>query len=240
MKYTVVVPYVLQSYFDEFEATLKIPRENCLFVDNTADNIGIMASHNLGVAEMYRRNADYLIVMSAACRFGQQGGLDFIKTIEEHPEALMIHGAGKWFDPGEGIEKVQALGFHLTAMKREIFDAVGNFDENFSNYSLDDTDLYLRIQKHFGKDYRLEVYPVDFSHASTSHSISLAGIKGCAYAPRNEYFKRKHGRDGGEWQKEGYDRPFNDPTKPLSYWPTPNDPLSIHQVEFKQGYNFND
>jgi hypothetical protein len=47
MKYAVVVPYAYKPYFDEFVATLKIPREYCLFIDDTdpPGGIGIMKAH---------------------------------------------------------------------------------------------------------------------------------------------------------------------------------------------------
>jgi hypothetical protein len=208
-----------------------------MFIDNTVDNIGIMRSHNLAVEKLYRERAEYLIVISAAIRFGS-GGLDFLKVIEEHPEYHIINGAGKWTRDGE--ERVEALGFHLTSFHRSVFDLIGDWDCNFGNYSLCDIDMHLRILKGI-PNVKRDTFPVDMSHASASHSISIAKIKGCAYPPRNEYFKRKWGRDGGDWQNDGYEYPFNDPTKPLSYWPEPYDPLSIHQVEFKSGaWNFED
>jgi hypothetical protein len=172
--------------------------------------------------------------MSACLRFGEAGGLDFIKIIEENQDCLMIHGSGRW----KSHESI-ALGWHLTAFNKQVFEAVGGWDENFSPYSLDDVDLTMRIQKHFGKYYNLKVFPVDMRHASTSHSISLAGVK-ASYHPRNAYFKRKWGRDGGEYQSDGYPTPFNLPDKPLGYCPKEDDPNSIWQNEYKQGYKYDE
>ena len=237
INYAIVVPYVYQEYFDEFIKTCKFPRENMLIVDNTVENIGIMAAHNLGVKFMEEKNADWLIVMSAGIRFGENGGLDFLKIIEENQEALMIHGSGAWNNNGKKIKSI-ALGWHLTAFNKKIFETAGNWDENFTPYGLDDVDLTIRIQKAFGKNYDLRVFPCDFRHESTSHSITIAGVKS-AYEPRNEYFKRKWGRDGGEWKKEGYLTPFN-LNKPLSYWPEKEDKLSIFENEYKNKWSFNE
>lgn len=241
MKYVVVIPYAYQPYFDEFKATLKLPSENCLFIDDTnpVGGIGIMKAHNAGVEFMKEKGADWLIVMSAGIRFGEAGGLDFIDQLDKHPEALLIHGSGMWIENGTGIEKRQALGWHLTAFRKEIFETIGNWDENFTPYSLDDTDLTLRMLKGFGNKYKIEVVDCDMRHTSTSHSISLAGVK-ASYAPRNEYFKRKWGREGGDWQNSGYDTPFNLSDKPLSYCPEAEDPLSIWQNEYKHGYSYYD
>lgn len=234
MKYVCVIPYAFKPYFIDFNATCKIPRENMLIIDNTVDNIGIMKSHNKGVEFMRERNADWLIVMSAACRFGKSGGLDFLNIIEENQDCLMIHGAGSWKK-----HKSIALGWHLTAFNKKIFDEVGVWDENFTPYGLDDVDLTMRIQKHFGKDYKLRVFPVELHHSSTSHSISLAGVKS-AFEPRHKYFMRKWGKDCHEWQEDGYATPFN-LDKPLSYCPEPDDQLSIWQNEYKDGgYKFDE
>lgn len=239
VKFVGVMPFVLRDYYEASRATMHPDFEkHVMFVDNTVENLGIMVSHNLGVDKLYRERAEYLIVMSAAIRFGESGGLDFLKVIEDHSDCHIINGAGRWTRDGE--ERVEALGFHLTAFHRSVFDIIGGWDENFSNYSLDDIDLNLRILKgipHLKRDS----FPVDMEHIGTAHGINLAHIKGCAYAPRNEYLKRKWGRDGGDWENNGYEHPFNDPTKPLSYCPEPFDPLSIHQVEFKSGaWNFED
>lgn len=245
MKYTVVLPYAYQPYFDECIKTCKFPRENMLLVDNTVENMGIMKAHNLGVKKMYEDGADWLIILSAAVRFGEPGGLDFVKVLEDHPDHSVIHGAslnvegGKQSNPngGGGVNKI--FGWHLTAFHRRVFDAIGVWDENFTPYGLDDIDLSLRIRKGI-PGVLWDTFPCDAADTTMSHSINLAHVKS-AYPPRNDYFVRKWGREGGEWQNDGYPTPFNDPEKPLSYWPEPGDPLSIHEVEFKKGeFTFHD
>lgn len=236
MKYTCVLPYAYAPYYKQFKNCCKL--DNVLAIDNTdlKKNIGIMKSHNLGVKKMYEDGSDYLIVLSACLRFGVAGGLDFIEYLErERP--FMAHASGEWQVEGKPV--IIALGWHFTAFSKEIFDAVGIWDENFTPYGLDDVDLTMRIQKHYGKDYGLRVESCDFRHAATSHSITKANVKS-SFEPRHKYFMRKWGKDCHEWQADGYDRPFN-LDKPLSYCPEPNDPHSIWQNEFLAGgYNFND
>jgi hypothetical protein len=218
MKYVVVTPYAYKPYFEEFEATLKIPRENCLFIDDTepVGGIGIMKAHNMGIDFMKQRGANYLIVMSAGIRFGEAGGLDFLEVIEQHPELLVINGAG-WTDVSGTRERV-ALGYHLTAFKREVFDAIGRWDENFSPYGFDDIDLMLRMKKYFGTEYKIDSFPVDMEHVSTSHSIQIAGVQAPS-TPRILYFTEKWGRHPGAWQWDGWAYPFNNPDNNLAYWP---------------------
>jgi len=225
MKYVCVLPYAYKPYYDEFVKTCKL--ENVIAIDNTVNNIGIMKSHNMGVKAMREAGADYLITLSACLRFGESGGLDFIEQLEKE-KPFMAHASGLW-DGNGGIEPI-ALGWHFTAFSKAIFEKVGGWDTNFSNYGFDDVDLTIRIQKHFGKDYGLKVYPADFRHESTSHSISLADVKSPS-TPRIMYFKRKWNKHPGEWQEEGYSTPFNLDV-PLSYYPEPTDPLSIQNNEF--------
>lgn len=218
MKYVVVVPYVWKPYFDEFKATLKLPYDNCLFVDNTINNIGIMAAHNRGIDFMREKDADWLIVMSAGIRFGAKGGYDFIEVLEQNPDCHVINGAGKWFDEGTGVERVQALGWHLTAFRRDVIEAVGKWDENFTPYGFDDVDMTLRMRKAFGEDLKIDTFEVDMRHVSTSHSIQIAGVISPS-APLIAYFVEKWGRHPGAWQWDGWEHPFNNPEHDLKYWP---------------------
>lgn len=216
MKYVVVVPYAYQPYFDEFLATLKIPRENCLFVNDTnpPGNIGIMKAHNMGIDFMREREAKWLIVMSAGIRFGEPGGADFIKILEEHPELLVINGSGINRENGERM----AMGYHLTAFRVEVFSGIGRWDSNFTPYGFDDIDLMLRMKKYFGKEYKVDTFPVDMEHVSRSHSIELGNVIAPS-EPRIAYFVEKWGRHPGAWQWDGWTYPFNNPENNLAYWP---------------------
>lgn len=219
MRYAVVVPYAYQPYFDDFKATLKLPEENCLFIDDTnpVGGIGIMKAHNMGIDFARERKADYLIVMSAGIRFGEPGGLDFIEVIERHPELLVINGAGRVTFEGEA-EQVIAMGYHLTAFKMDVFNAIGRWDENFTPYGFDDIDLMLRMKKYFNTEYKVDSFPVDMAHISRSHSIELGKVISPS-EPRIAYFVSKWGRHPGAWQWDGWTYPFNDDHCNLAYWP---------------------
>lgn len=216
MKYAVVVPYAYQPYFDDFLATLKLPRENCLFIDDTSPpgTIGIMAAHNRGIDFMREIGAKWLIVMSAGIRFGEPGGQDFIEILEQHPELLVINGSGINLETGERM----AMGYHLTAFKAEVFSGIGRWDENFTPYGFDDIDLMLRMKKYFGSEYKVDTYPVDMEHVSRSHSIELGKVIAPS-EPRIQYFTEKWGRHPGAWQWDGWAYPFNDESHSLKYWP---------------------
>lgn len=232
MKWVGVMPFIYQPYRDACVKTMHPDfKKHVLEIDNTKKNLGIMKSHNLGVERMRDERADWLVVISAAVRFGKSGGLDFIEQLDRHPEYHVAHGdSGNLDDKGQRVP----YGWHLVAFRREVIENVGDWDTNFSKYGLDDIDLSLRIQKFYGDRLKWDKFPCDVSDTTSAHSVQLAGVKS-AYPPRNEYFKRKWNRDGGEWDKPAFDHPFNDPTKPLSWYPSKEHPLSIHQVEFKLG-----
>lgn len=233
MNWVGVLPYVHKPYFDECRKSMHPSFfKNVLCIDNTTENIGIMKSHNKGVEMM--EGADWLVVMSAAIRFGESGGRDFIDRLKENPDHHVLHGVGPKRDP---LGRVVPYGWHLVAFNKTVFEAIGKWDENFTPYSLDDIDMSLRIQKHFGKEVKWDKVPCDVSDTTSAHSINLGGVT-ATYEPRNRYFERKWGRDGGEWDKPAYDHPFNDESKPLSWWPKPDDPLSIDKVEFKNGRDY--
>ena len=59
MKYVVCLPFRVQEFRDEFMSNCKL--DNILEIDNTVNNIGIMAAHNLGIKKLYEDDADWLI-----------------------------------------------------------------------------------------------------------------------------------------------------------------------------------
>lgn len=228
MSYVACVPYVYQPYFDAFIKTVKIPREKMLIIDNTKKNLGIMRSHNLGIDFMKEKKANWLIIMSAAIRFGEPGGLDFVKVLEDHPDHYIIHAAtpnviGGLKQKPEGREQVNGVfGWHLTAFHRDVFENIGRWDENYTPYGFDDIDLSVRIQKHYKGEPGWNTYPCDVSDTTMAHSINKAGVISPS-GTRINYFKRKWGRLPGDYLKEPWDHPFNDPGNGLDFWPTPPD-----------------
>lgn len=225
MSYVICLPFVYEPYFDACMATIDWSlREHMLLIDNTQTNIGIMAAHNLGIDEMRRRNADWLVIMSAAVRFGPTGGRDFMQLLEDHSDYYVIHAAsenvvgGKWFESEEHGHN-EVFGWHLTAFRNHVFDNVGRWDENFTPYGLDDIDLSLRLQKHYKHAPGWDTLPCDVHDTTMAHSINFGGVES-PYAPKAEYFTEKWGRTPDDWQNMGYEHPFNDPNNTLAYWPS--------------------
>ena len=137
MKYVVGLPYRVKSFRDNLMATCKL--ENVFEIDNTENNIGFAASHNLGIQKMYDDGAEWYIVMSAAVRFGEPGGLDFIEILK-NTESVIIEALGVY-------------GWHFIAFHKTLIDKVGFWDTNFTPYGYEDLDYSMRIQRAFLLEY---------------------------------------------------------------------------------------
>lgn len=224
MKYVVVLPYTIQQYFDDCVKTMHPDlRANLLPINNTVNNVGIMAAHNEGIQTLKVRGADWLVVLSAAIRFNEPGGMDFINELANREGHNIVEAAG-------------VFGWHLIAFSAKTLQEVGEWDENFSPYGFDDIDYSLRVQKFYKIDGRQtqvwEKAPVDAQDMGMAHSIKIANVDSPA-EPRIKYFERKWGRHPGDYENDGYDHPFNDPNNGIDFWPLPSHPLSIQNNEFK-------
>jgi hypothetical protein len=208
MSYVVVLPSIYQPYTDECVASMAMElRRRTLIVDNTAANIGVSKSWNRGVDFMHERGADWLILLSAAVRFGALGGLDFVHHLRE---------------PHHIVEAKPVYGWHLIAFHRHVFDRCGLFDENFHSY-FGDIDWSIRIQHAYApKDPPWDKTTVDLHDMGMAHAIKLAGVDqrpGWQSADENiDYFHAKWGRHPGGWQTP-HTHPFNNPDHGLDYWP---------------------
>lgn len=206
MKYVCVMPWMWRRFRNKCLAGCRL---EVLEVNNSENNLGIMRSHNLGVDEMHRQQADWLIIMSAAVRFGPEGGRDFVKALETtHAEAHVVNAVG-------------LFGWHLMAFRRDVIEAVGRFDENFTPYGLDDNDLSIRIHKAMPEANWWGVTGLEVADTMMGHSIKLAGLD-TPYDPKLRYFTEKWGAGPGPPFEAYYDHPWNDETNPIGFWPPIN------------------
>lgn len=185
----------LQSMHPAFRAHTHV-------IDNTHHNFGVPASWNAGIARMRHMEADWLVIVSAACRFSPVGGMDLIDQL----------------DP-DGFPVVEAryVGWHLIAFHQQVFDKVGRFDENFYPAYWEDCDFSRRL----ALAYELEPpfwtkVEVEVALESFAHGLQLAGV---TVVPENlaAYYVEKW---GGMPSHETFTTPF-DSGRPLSYWPEP-------------------
>jgi hypothetical protein len=201
--YTAVLPWVLRSYRDAFAETCRL---NVYEVDNSEHNIGIMRATNLGIDQMRVNGTEWLVVMSAALRFGPAGGLDFIDHLDRMDGHRVVEAAG-------------VFGWHLIAFHCDTIAAVGKWDPNYSPYGFDDLDLSVRYQLVYGNGGQLwDKVPVDVADAGMGHSVRQGRVVAPA-EPRIVYFEKKWGRHPGAWQEPTYEHPFDNADNPVGYWP---------------------
>jgi hypothetical protein len=236
-KYVAVIPSIYQPYTDACVAGCKL--DNLIVVDNTVINIGVPASWNIGVRQMYETGADWTIIISASVRFGKPGGLDLVEAMGRYPDALAVEGgdydcsktsyAGAWrkFDEKKRTP-IDGFGWHLIAVHRRTFDAIGLFDENFWPGYGEDTDFRHRMAVCYEGllwdfDPLWPRVPIDGRVAYIGHGVDLGKApfhcakSGNGRETQMEYYARKWGGEPhSEWKY-----PFNDLDNPLSYWPTP-------------------
>jgi hypothetical protein len=224
VKYLVILPTMVESIVTPcIESLSDSVRENLLVIDNSQDgfawkfnvesqhhpeNIGVARSWNIGARRVVEEKFDYLIILSAAIVF-HSGMDDFIERLS-HPY---------------GIES--QFSYHLIAIGRPTFERIGYFDENFHPAYYEETDFIRRIQlahiSHVvGPPPHLPVVDVHAERQGIALTIK-SGALHVDFLALAEYFTEKWGEvpeyETQEQQDKMYQHPFNDPSKPLSYWP---------------------
>lgn len=172
-------------------------------IDNTIVNKGVAGSWNIGIDYLEEEHADWLVILSAALRFGPPGGKDFIEAIENSSNCI-------------ALEAAHGIGWHLIAFHKQVFEKVGRFDENFWPAYNEDIDMSRRISLGFRLDppYWRKV-SVDVAIAGFAHGVDLAGVQ-VDNLLLDEYYAQKWGDLKG---KEKFLHPFNNEEHDLSYWP---------------------
>jgi hypothetical protein len=215
VSYLIVLPTIwppyLKACLDGMDDDLV---EHLLVVDNTHRNLGLAASWNMGARRVLRDSLDWLVILSAATRFGPEGGRDFVALLDHHDT-----------DETWVLESSAPVNQHLFAFSRPCLERVGLFDENFFPIYGDDADISRRVhvaQQDDGAG-KWDNEPVDAWIAMAGHATKLAGVT-VDFPKTWAYYETKWGGLSGH---ETFTRPFGDPDLPLSFWPVPPDPRSI-------------
>lgn len=202
MSYAAVLPSVYQLWTDRCWSTMSDElKDNLILVDNTSDNLGVAGSWNLGVNKVLNGQLDWLVIISAAVRFGMPGGKDFIELLDVKLDRI-------------ALEAAHGIGWHLIAFRREVFEKVGLFDENFYPAYYEDIDFGRRVSLGFDLDPPYwEKVSVDVAIAGFAHGINLGHVQASDKSMLGYYTKKWGDKPG----YERWNRPFGD--KELSWWP---------------------
>lgn len=171
--------------------------ERIILVDNTVEglsmtrshkgihyaaggNIGIAASWNIGVQAVLAAQVDYLIIVSTSVEFTDSGGFEWVEHLGKDRRGLEANG----------------LGWHLVAIGRPVFEAIGGFDSQFFAY-YEENDFLRRmllaglrtddegVGPHVDADARLEGTAlhfdspgVDYVNAGRVYQVKWGGAPG--------------------------------------------------------------
>lgn len=138
-------------------------------------NLGVARSWNVGVEQMFEDGYEWLVVCSAAVRFGPPGGRDLIKFLGEANQAI---------PRPKVIEAGRDLGWHLIAFHRDTLRRVGPFDTIFHPAYYEDRDWSVRFQRAYGvnantPDFAGPLWPkvdIDAELVQVAHGIKRGGV----------------------------------------------------------------
>lgn len=185
-----------------------------LVVDNTDTNRGVAASWNIAARRVLTEQTDWLIVVSAATRFGPPGGDDFLDELDTAEGRWVVESAGQ----------APVVGWHLIAWHRDVLETVGLFDENFWPAYGEDMDYSHRVLT--ADDTRWTTVTVDARIESVNHGAHLAGVT-LDHEASQRYLSAKWG-DTNAYRigPRAWSTPFGK-NLPLSWWPTPPDRRAV-------------
>jgi hypothetical protein len=190
-----------------------IPREDILIVDNSLEgfagkygvrvhraegihNIGVARAWNVGAREVLEKNLDYLVIVSTSMYFGPVMYHTFMTHLQTFKDQNVIEATGH--------------GWHLIALHRRLFEAVGLFDENFYPAYFEDVEWSHRL--------RIKNLQGGFNHVWINAITRGVGLHAravtCLPQPLMDYYAEKWG--GGK-ENETFNLPFGD--KPIGYFP---------------------
>lgn len=210
MSYLIVLPSIFPPYTEACLASLHPSiREHVLIVDNVPPkpNIQVARSWNIGLDRVLAEGQDWLVIMSAAMRFGPAGGMDFIGRLDEYRGSWAIEAID-----GEGPAGSGNIGWHCLAFARDpTLIQVGRVDHIFASYC-EGIDLGTRIIIASGwKPQDGQVWPkvlVDCRCESIGHGTQLGGAKVPPGPLLNDLYSRKWlGHKGHETTTHPYGCP---------------------------------
>jgi hypothetical protein len=162
--------------------------------DPDGHNLGVARSWNVGAREVLERGLDYLVILSASMLFGPKLHTTWVEQMERHPDADVIECDGH--------------SWHLIALHRRCFEAVGLYDPAFYPAYFESID--------FGRRLRLVGMETGWPNCwvnamSMGYALHHEAIE-CPAPPLLDYYRQKWGGDKGE---ETFVLPFGD--RPLDY-----------------------
>ena len=202
----VIIPSINPEWSQECISSLKDEETSFeyIIIDNREKNYGVSGAWNIGVDKVLENNIDWLVICSESVRFGQNGAKDIQKHLDSaSPDEMTIEG-----DEG--------FGWHLMAIRRELLEIVGYFDEVFFPAYFEDNDYIYRVHKmreKMNKSWVLwKKVQIDASLIGVAQGLKLLDYK-MDFGWLREKYKEKWGGS----PIEVYEYPYNNPNYSLRY-----------------------
>ena len=202
----IVIPSINKEWSRECINSLTDNETNFeyIIVDNTEKNYGVAGAWNIGVDRVLENNIDWLVICSESVRFGPDGAKNIQHSLDNAATNDMT------------LEGSNGFGWHLIAMRRELFLTVGYFDEIFFPAYFEDNDYIYRINminKKNGMPWTLwKKFEVDASLIGVAE-----GLKFLNYQMDFGWLKAKYEEKWGGSPVEVYEYPYNNPNYSLRY-----------------------
>jgi hypothetical protein len=162
-------------------------------IEYQTENIGIPRSWNIGL----KKGHEWTFIVSSSMLFNKPFS-HIIDMLNDY-KGLMFRTTHVW---------------HCNGVNRDLVDQIGYFDENFYPGYFEDCDWDHRCSllgiDEYGNIPIDATCQIDGGASKDGLRLNIDGV--------HDYFKEKW---GGTRTREGwgeYKYPFNDPSKPLSYW----------------------
>jgi len=164
-------------------------------IEYQTENIGIPRSWNIGL----KKGHDWTFIVSSSMLFNKPFS-HIIDMLNDY-HGLMFRTTHVW---------------HCNGINKRLVDQIGYFDENFYPGYFEDCDWDHRCGilgiDEYGNIPIDAICQIDGGASKDGLRLNIDGV--------HDYFKEKW---GGNRTREGwgeYKYPFNDPSKPLTYWET--------------------
>lgn len=176
------------------------PISRWVFRPPSGENVGVAASWNVGLDLAIQEEADWLVVLSEAVRFGAKGGCDLLWALSSCSRHFPILHANQF-------------GWHLQAIRRSTWERVGPFDPIFKPAYFEDTDYLYRMglaglpspRENGGRFAHAELDAIDLG---AGHSIQQ-GLAAIRMGDMEGHYVRKW---GGRQGRELWRHPYNNPS----------------------------
>ena len=184
------------------------PNSNCkdmkiskdIEVQYHPENLGTSMSWNLGIM----RGAKWTLILSASTRF-PEGGLK-----------KYLEGAENWANE---FGFFSPIGGHCHAVGKSQTKLAGLWDPNFFPGYKEDSSMGHILNRTMSMVGAIPHYsPPGLHIVASAVAVRSSCFLDQRPAQREAYYLAKH---GGKEGYEKFEHPFNDPTKPIQYWPQP-------------------